>query len=117
VHWECAYFDAEITSIDVVTEEQIPRLGGITTHLEQLHQVKVLSVHITTDRNGGVHFEHIWFGGQNLCTLADDPKGLLFGKAAFATKMLFEEMYVGLGSVCCEELLLCRDCGCRCLNI
>lgn len=43
-----AYLDAEVTSVHVVTQEQVPGGAGGAAHLEQLHQVEELSVDVST---------------------------------------------------------------------
>ena len=47
---------AEISSIDIVSQEQISSLGRVAADLKELHQVIVLAVDVTADRNRRVHF-------------------------------------------------------------
>lgn len=42
------YLNTEVTSIYVVTEEEIPRVTGWSPHFKQLHKVKELAMDITT---------------------------------------------------------------------
>lgn len=100
---------AEITSVDVVTKEEISGLGGVTTNFEELHEIVVLSVNVTTDGDGSVHLEKVGLGAQKLGTLLKNPKSLLLGKTTFAVEMLLEELKVGLGmGFILEELLVGR---------
>ncbi len=48
--------DAEVSTINIVSQEQISRLGWIATDLKELHQVIVLAVHVATNRNWRIHF-------------------------------------------------------------
>ena len=43
-----AYLDAEVTSVHVVSQEQVAGGAGGAAHLEQLHQVEELSVDVST---------------------------------------------------------------------
>lgn len=36
---EPAYFNGEVSSVDIVAQEQIPRFGGVSAHFEELHQI------------------------------------------------------------------------------
>lgn len=55
--WWGTHLDAKVPSINVVTQKQIPGLGGITADFEQFHQVVILAVNIAAYCNGGVHFQ------------------------------------------------------------
>ena len=37
-----AHFDGEVASVDVVSEEQVPRICGVASHFEELHQVELI---------------------------------------------------------------------------
>lgn len=70
---EATNLDTEIPSIDVITQEQIPRLDGVTPHLEELHQIIILPMDITTHGDGRIHFQQIRLRFQNLVASVDDP--------------------------------------------
>ena len=53
------YLYAEVTSINIITKEEISSFGWITTNLKQLHQVEILAMYIATHSDGGIHFEEI----------------------------------------------------------
>lgn len=42
------HLNAEVTSVDVVTEEEVTRVVGRPSHLEKLHEVKELPMDIAT---------------------------------------------------------------------
>ncbi len=65
--------DAEITAVDVVAQEEVPRLGRVAANLEQLHQVVVLAVDVAAHGDGGVHLEQVGLGAQDLAAFPDDP--------------------------------------------
>lgn len=90
-------FDAEITSVDVIAQEQIPGLGWVAAHLEQLHEIVVLAVHVTADGDGGIHLEEIRFLTQELGARLNDPEGLLVGQPTLAVEVLLQEGDVGFG--------------------
>jgi len=109
---------AEITSVDVVTKEEISGLGGVATNFEKLHEIVVLSVDITTNGDGSVHLQEVGLGAQKLSTLPENPKSLLLGETTFAVEMLLEELKVGLGlSLILEELFVGRLVHGRSLDI
>lgn len=54
-----ADFDAEVSTIHVVSQEQIARLRWVATNFEQLHEIVVLSVNITAHGYGRIHFQQV----------------------------------------------------------
>lgn len=65
--------DAEIASIDVVSQEKVASLCRVSSDLEQLHQIVVLAVNITTNSDGGIHLQQIGLSSENLGPLVDNP--------------------------------------------
>ena len=49
--------NAKVPSVDVVTQEEIASLGGVTPNLEQLHQVKILTMYVAAYGDGRIHLE------------------------------------------------------------
>lgn len=45
---KATYLNAEVSSVHVVSEEEVPRVAGRPPHFKQLHKIKELSVDITT---------------------------------------------------------------------
>jgi len=86
------YLNAKVSSIDIVSQKEIPRLGRVATHFEQLHKIVVLAVDVATHGDGRVHFEQIRFGLEDLGAFLEDPQGLFFGQAAFTVEVLLEEL-------------------------
>lgn len=39
---QAAYLDGEVSTIDIITQEQIPGIGRVSSDLEQLHQIVLL---------------------------------------------------------------------------
>lgn len=68
-----AYLNTEISTVDVVTQEEIACVCRVATNFEQLHQIVVLAMNITADGNGGIHLQKVGLSLENLCTLAQDP--------------------------------------------
>ena len=56
-------------------------------------------MNITTDRDGRIHFEQIWFTLEDFRSTLDDEQGLLFGQATFTTEMLLQELEVRSGRI------------------
>ena len=109
------YLYAEVSSVNIIAEEQIPSLCRITSNLEEFHQIKVLSMHITTDCDWRIHLEKIRFAFENLCTSLNDPECLFFRQSSFPIEMLLEVCQIGLGSVLRREELVFGwrvECGC-----
>lgn len=110
--------NTEVTSVDVITKEEVPGLGGVATNFEELHEIVVLSVNIATNGDGSIHLEKVGLGAQKLSTLLNDPKSLLLGKTTFAVEMLLEELEIGFGmGLILEELLVGRLVHGRSLDI
>lgn len=108
----------EVATVDVITEEQVSGLSRVTANFEQLHEIVVLAVDVTTYGDGGVHLEKVWLGAQELCTLMNDPESLLLSETALAIEVLLEELDVGLGlSLVLEELVVGRLVHGGCLDI
>lgn len=100
------HFDAEVASIDVIAEEEIASLGRVTANLEQLHEIKVLAMHIPANGDWRVHFEKIGLTFQDLGALFDDVKRLIFGKTTLAVEVLFQELEVGFAAIMGREELI-----------
>jgi hypothetical protein len=52
-------FHGIITTIHVITHEQVIRIGTLTAYLEQLHEVMELAMDVTADGDGASNFLHI----------------------------------------------------------
>ncbi len=68
------YLNAEIAPVDVVAEEEVARVGGRPPHLEQLHQVVELAVHVAAHRDRRLHLDHRPLLPQQRAALADDAQ-------------------------------------------
>ena len=66
-------FDTKVPSINIVTQEQVACVRRVASNLEKLHQIVVLAMHITTDRDRSIHLEQIGLSVEDLSTLLDDP--------------------------------------------
>src|SRR4051794_13494392 len=87
-----AYLNAEIASVDIITEEEISRLGRIAADLEELHKIIVLSMDVATNSDGSIHLQQVRFGLQDLGAALEDPQRLVLCKSAFAVKMLLQKL-------------------------
>lgn len=67
------YLDTEVTTVDVITQEEVARVCGVTANFKQLHQIVVLTVDITTDGDGSIHLQKVGLSLENLCALAQNP--------------------------------------------
>lgn len=65
--------NTEIASINIVAQEKVSSLGGISAYFEQLHEIIVLPMNISTYCNGRVHLQEVGFSLQDLSTLSEDP--------------------------------------------
>lgn len=68
-----SYLYTEVSPVHVVTQEEIARFSRIAPDFEQFHQIEVLSMNITTHRDGCIHLEQVGFRLQYLRTLVYDP--------------------------------------------
>ena len=91
-----AYLDTEITSVHIIAQEKISRVLGVSSNLKELHQVVILSVHITAHRDRGVHFKQVGLGPEDLGGARKNKQGLLLSKATLAIKVLLQEGEVRL---------------------
>lgn len=101
--------DTEVSSIDIISEEKVSCFRGVTADFKEFHQVVILAVNVTTDGDGSIHLEQIGLRVQDLGTLLNDPKSLLFGQTTLTIEVLLEEGDIRL-LVCLifEELLVGR---------
>lgn len=81
-------FNAEVSTVNVVAEEQILRFNWIATNLEQLHQVVKLAVNITAYCDWGINLQKRGFGVKNLRARFYNEESLVLSKAALAIQML-----------------------------
>lgn len=113
-----SYLNAKVPSIDVVAQEKVPGLGGVAADLEQLHQVVVLSVNVTTDGDGGIHLEHIRFLLKDFGTQLENRDRLLLSQPALAVEVLLEKVEVELIFRSVDpELVVPRGRRSRCLDV
>lgn len=68
-----AYLDTEVTTVNVVAQEQVSGLRRVSADLEELHQIVVLSMDVTTDGDGSIHFQQIGLRPEDIGTSFDDP--------------------------------------------
>ena len=61
--------DGVVSTIDVVTHEEVVSLGRMATNLEELAQVMELTVDISTDGDWSAHFLHVRLINQNFFSL------------------------------------------------
>jgi hypothetical protein len=102
------HLNAEITTINVVTEEKVSSFCRVTAHLEKFHQIKVLAVDIPAHRNRGIHFEQIRFILQHLRSHVYDPKRLFLRQTALTAKMALEEVEIRLAAILRRKELVFR---------
>lgn len=88
---ESSHLNTEVTTINIVSKEQIARLSRVATNFKQFHKIVVLAMDITTDRNGRIHLQEIGFLAQHFCSLLENPHGLIMRKSSFTVEVLFQE--------------------------
>jgi len=64
--------DRVVTTIDVVSHEEIVGIGRVTSNPEKLHQVVELTVNVTTDGDGAAHRLDVGLLHENLASLVLD---------------------------------------------
>ncbi len=90
------YLYTKVASVDVVAEKEIARLGGRSAHLEQLHQVVELTVHVAAHGYGRLHVYHGLLLAEEVSTFVYDLErdGLL--DAALLYEVLLEHVHARL---------------------
>lgn len=66
-------FDTKVATVDVVAQEEVSRLGRVASDFEELHQIVVLSMHVTAHGDRGVHLEEVRLGAQEVSASPDNP--------------------------------------------
>lgn len=94
-----AHLDTEVASVHVVTEEQVSCLCRVSADLKQLHEIVILSMDVTADRNRSIHLQEVWLGAEQLSAGVYDPQRLLFREPPLPVEMLLEKLEIGLGRV------------------
>ena len=67
------YLYTKVAAVDIVSQEEVSRLGRVATDLKQLHQVVVLAVDVTADSDGRVHLQQVGLRPQDLGASLYDP--------------------------------------------
>lgn len=88
---DCQYLDAEVSSVHVVTQEEISRFFRVSSDLKELHQIVVLPVNITAHGDGSIHLQQVRLRFENLGGARENEECLLLGEAAFAVEVLLQE--------------------------
>lgn len=65
-----------LSSVDIITEEEVIGLGREATVLEESEKIVVLSVNITTDLNGGLKLEEDGLRNEDLTSLSTEVADL-----------------------------------------
>jgi hypothetical protein len=99
---------AEISTINIVSQEQISCLSWVTTNLKKLHQVIVLAMDVTTNRNWGIHFQQVGLSSEKFGAFTNDPKRLWFGQSTLTIEMLLQEVDIRFGAILGRPELVIR---------
>ena len=83
-------FDRVVATIDVVTHEEIVRIGWEATDLEQFHQIVELAVDIAANSNGGLDGVDIAFLAEDFTGFDTELVDLRF-REGFAFEQLSDE--------------------------
>ena len=67
------HLNTEISSVHIVSQEQVTRLFGIASDFEEFHQIKILSVDITANSDWRIHLQQIRLALEHLCPQLYDP--------------------------------------------
>ena len=86
--------DGVVASIDIVSHEQVVGVWGLSAHLEKLHQIVELSMHVTAHRHGAFHFLHIRLLLQNLFRLFTEDFDLVLGELLAVVELLDPRVHV-----------------------
>ena len=65
--------NAEVSPIDVVSQEQVSRLCRVTAHFKELHEIVVLPMNITTHSDRRIHLQQIGLRLQDLASFLQNP--------------------------------------------
>jgi len=87
-------FNRKVASVHVIAQKQVPGLARVTSNVQQLHQVKVLSMYVSANSNWGVNFQHVWFCAKHLSRRANEKQRVLVGYSAFVEKVLLQDFNV-----------------------
>ena len=71
---KCHSLDRVISTIDVISHEQVVCVWGASTDLEKLHEIVELAVDITTDSHWALDWLHVCLLLENFFGLKDDRK-------------------------------------------
>lgn len=102
------HLNTEISSVHIISQEEVSSVFGIASDFEELHQIEVLPMNITADRDGRIHLQQIRLALEHFCAHLYDPQRLFFGQSTLSIEVLFQELEVGLAAVIWRtELFLC----------
>jgi hypothetical protein len=68
-----SYLDTEVTTIHIIAQKEVARLGRVATDLKKLHEIVVLAVDVAAHGDGCVHLQQIGLCLQDLCAFPYDP--------------------------------------------
>lgn len=91
--------NAEISSIYVVSQKQISCRLWASAFLEELHEVVILTVDVSTDCDGSVDVEDVRFRPEQRCCLVDDPKCMIVFYPTLSEEVVLQKGEVGFGAV------------------
>lgn len=77
---KCDCLDTVVTAIDVVTHEEVVRIGGLAANLEKFTQVVELSVDVTANGDWRTHLLDIRLIDEDFLGLVAEDLDLTFGQ-------------------------------------
>jgi hypothetical protein len=109
--------NTEVSSVNVISQKQISCFRYISSDLEKLHEIVILTINVSIDSDWRVHLKKIGRLPQDFGALLNDEESLLLGESSFTVKALLQEGQIGLRWVCgILELLVCKRMHCRSLS-
>lgn len=91
--------DGKVTPVNVISQEEVPRLCRITAYFKKLHEIKVLPMNVSTDGDRGIDFQYIGLIPQDLCSSPDDEQSLIIGQSSLSIEVILEKGNVRLSRI------------------
>ena len=86
----------EVPSVDVISHEQVIRVGATAADLEQLHQVVELPVNVPANGDRASHRLHIAHSHEHLTRLKIEHHASVFGLSTHCSNLQAQESHVFL---------------------
>jgi hypothetical protein len=87
--------DGKRSSVDIVSQKKVRCRGRVSTNLEELHEIIVLSMDVSANRHWRWNLKQVGLASKKISSIMNDSRRLVDGETPLFEKMILEELAIG----------------------